>query len=203
MIKAVCFDFGGVYKRHSHGQHTWKDMWKDKQNEIDVRFPYKIFIELQHKLDTGKISLSGYHIELFKRIGKKSSQEEIKKHSKYIMHKSILEPRIGKLVLRLKKKGYAVPLVSNTIKPHAMQHKKKGSYEIFSPVFLSCDVGLSKSDGSIFPFVSKKMGLKPEECLMIDDNPNYLKMARKHRWKTILYRNPRQLEHELKNIKVL
>lgn len=41
--------------------------------------------------------------------------------------------------------------------------------ELFDTVVLSSEVGMIKPDPAIFNFTTDKMGLLPEDCLMIDD----------------------------------
>lgn len=41
--------------------------------------------------------------------------------------------------------------------------------ELFDAVVLSSEVGMVKPDPAIFSFTTDKMGLLPEDCLMIDD----------------------------------
>ncbi|MNT59631.1 Alpha-D-glucose-1-phosphate phosphatase YihX [compost metagenome] len=41
--------------------------------------------------------------------------------------------------------------------------------ELFDVVVLSSDIGMTKPNPAIFEFTATKLGLLPEECIMIDD----------------------------------
>jgi len=200
MIKAVCFDFGGVYRKPDRSDPPWRVRWKYLQKKIGKNISYKLFVEMQNELDTGKISLREYYLILSKRVGKKLSPEEVKLYSipKFKRHEFYKD--VPRIVLKLRKKGYLTPLVSNSVKEFARLCRKKGYYKIFSTLFISCEVGLTKIDGSIYRLVFKKLRVKPEECVMIDDNPTYLKSARKFGMRTILFKNPNQLKIELRKL---
>jgi len=203
MIKVVCFDFGGVYRKVQRGEHSWRDIWKNKQREIGKKIPYKLYAHLQRRLDSGEISLKDFHLTLFRKIRKKYTEEELIIYSKPKLQQDILDSKIRKIVSKLRKKRYLVPLISNTIKEKLWIHRKKGDYKIFSHEFISCELGLSKDDTSIYRFACKKLRITPKESVMVDDNPDFLRPARKIGMKTILFKNSRQLEKELEKIGVL
>jgi len=202
MIKAVCFDFGGVYSKRFSKEDERIELWKSIQKKVGKKFSYKIFSEVQEKLDIGKITLRQYYSELLERIGKKYTKEELENFSNPVIFKPILDKEIRKTVLQLRRNGYIVPLISNSIKVIVKLNKKKGYYKIFHPVFISCDIGLGKQKKHIFEFACKKMKIKPEDAVMIDDFSYFLKNAREIGMNTILYKNSKQLRMELKKLGV-
>lgn len=201
-IKAVCFDFGGVYSKHKAKEHDWKDVWRDMQKQIGKKFPYELFAKMQNDLDKGRRTLRQHYLELFKKIRKDFTEKELKKFSKPRIAKARLNPEIQRLVSVLNEKGYKTPMVSNSIKEVARIRRKQGCYNIFDPVFVSCEVGFSKADGSIYKLVRKRLKLRSEECLMVDDNPEFIRTAKKAGLKAILYINPNKLRTELKSFGV-
>lgn len=200
MIKVVCFDFGGVYRKPDKSDPPWEVRWRYLQKKIGKNISYGLFVQMQNELDTGKISLREYYLILSKRAGKKLSPEEVKLYAIPKFKKHEFYKDIPRIVSKLQKNGYVTPLISNSIIETARMCRKKGYYKIFSPVFISCEVGLTKSDGGIYKLVFKKLKVKPEECVMIDDNPDYLVVARKIGLKTILFKNPNQLKIELRKL---
>jgi len=82
MIKAVCFDFGGVYSMHQSKESSWRDMWQWFQKRIHAKISYNDFIHLQAQLDTGKINLNQFYERVFLIIGRKYTQMELKKLSR-------------------------------------------------------------------------------------------------------------------------
>lgn len=71
----------------------------------------------------------------------------------------------------LKNAGYDLYLLSNaSTRQHTYWHDIPGS-EYFSGTFISADYRLLKPEDAIYQAFFRKFGLKPEECLFIDDSP--------------------------------
>ena len=77
------------------------------------------------------------------------------------------------VVRELKARGYTLYLLSNAARrQHTYWHDIPGS-EYFSGTFISADHHLLKPEDAIYQAFFQKFGLKPEECLFIDDSaPN-------------------------------
>ena len=73
------------------------------------------------------------------------------------------------LVQRLKEKGYAVYLLSNTSLAFYEFSKGISALKHFDGVFISADHGLLKPDPQIFRLFCEKFSLCPSECVFIDD----------------------------------
>lgn len=72
---------------------------------------------------------------------------------------------------KLKESGiYKVCLLSNIGKGWMDDFLPRAELSsIFDEVILSCDVGLRKPDSAIFELTANKLGVNPDECVMIDD----------------------------------
>lgn len=67
------------------------------------------------------------------------------------------------------KEGHTTALLSN-IGNQVMDRLFDGRVEeAFNHVFLSYKIGLAKPNPEIFIYAAKKLGVSPEECVMIDD----------------------------------
>lgn len=82
-------------------------------------------------------------------------------------------PGMADVARDLKAAGYDLYLLSNAAtRQHTYWHDIPGS-EYFSGTFISADYHLLKPEDAIYQAFFKKFGLKPEECLFIDDSaPN-------------------------------
>lgn len=72
----------------------------------------------------------------------------------------------------LKKDGYKVALITNG--RHELQYSKltlTGLRYIFDEIIVSGDVGVEKPDKEIFLIMCEKLGVKPNECVYVGDNP--------------------------------
>ncbi len=74
---------------------------------------------------------------------------------------------------------YTIAMLSNTCAPHyAYWVKALGEdMKLFKEVVLSFQIGIAKPDRRIFLEVVKRLGVKPEQCVFIDDVEEYVEAA--------------------------
>jgi putative hydrolase of the HAD superfamily len=65
---------------------------------------------------------------------------------------------------------------------------------------LSYKVGLIKPDPNIYIMAAKRLGLEPEECVFIDDNPGHCSAAREVGMKAIVYSSFSEVKNNLEKI---
>lgn len=111
-----------------------------------------------------------------------------------------LYPEMIDFIIELKEKGFKTAVLSNTIESHKIAIESRNGYKDFDAVVLSCDCGLEKPDPKIYKLTAEKLGVKPEECIFIDDIKENLMPARKLGMKTILARNPKQIIKDVNEI---
>ncbi|MGL1900988.1 MAG: HAD family phosphatase [Fibrobacterales bacterium] len=66
--------------------------------------------------------------------------------------------------------GYKIGFLSNTEVP-AMELHLSLNYDFFDARVFSCVEGIIKPQGAIYSLIAERLGLPPEECIMIDDKP--------------------------------
>lgn len=113
-----------------------------------------------------------------------------------------LDPKVIRIIKKLKKR-YKMALISNTIPQHARINTKRGLYDFFDVVLLSHRVGITKENQKIFMIAVKKLGVKADECVFIDDIQAFVDTAKSTGMKGIVYKNPEQLKSELRKLGVL
>lgn len=80
---------------------------------------------------------------------------------------------------RLRKEGYHVAVASNSIAETIDMMMRKSNLKQYLDFFLSNqDVVRSKPDPEIYNKAIEKLGLKPEECLVVEDNHNGVEAAK-------------------------
>jgi len=77
-----------------------------------------------------------------------------------------------------------------------------GLEKSFDVTFISGYTGLKKPSAESYRQVTEFFGVKPEECLLIDDKERNTRAAEEFGMKTILFKNARQLTSELKRLDV-
>jgi len=80
---------------------------------------------------------------------------------------------------KFKKQGYKIAVASNSIRNTITVMMQAAELNEYLDFYLSNeDVTKGKPDPEIYTTAIERLGLKPAECLIIEDNPNGLKAAR-------------------------
>ena len=198
MIKAIVFDMGGVVLNAKIEQAY--EILSKKLSIDKIKFD-KVKSKYIKEAQNGNISTE----ELIRNISTELNIDE--KRLKDVWEESysevmLIDNNIINLVKSLKKNGYITALITNTIEMHSQLNKKRGVYSEFSPVILSNEVGLVKPQEEIYSLMLKKLNLKPDECIFIDDREEHLMPARKIGFNSILFKDVKQLKDELNKLGV-
>ena len=79
---------------------------------------------------------------------------------------------------RLKHEGYKIAVCSNSVKSTIeLMMKKAGLFFYLDLIMSNEDVEKSKPDPEIYISAMKKLELRPEECLILEDNKNGIRAA--------------------------
>src|SRR5204863_433700 len=65
-------------------------------------------------------------------------------------------------------------LLSNAGRGFAERLRARGVTALFDDVVVSSAVGLAKPDPAVFRLAAERLGVAPDACLMIDDQPQHL-----------------------------
>ncbi len=199
MIKAIIFDLGGVVLdmkpllekaarifHPSDKDKFWKEINEEAipltKGEISLLEFWKI-IAKNHKKRISDRKLSKLWVEDYEQLT--SLDEDVMK------------------IARSLRNTYKVGIISNTIAEHVRINKKLGRYNFSDVVTLSNEVKMTKDEEEIFFITAKKLGVKPEECLFIDDVEKFVQVAKSVGMKAILYKNPIRLKESLKSFSVI
>ena len=108
--------------------------------------------------------------------------------------------KTGSLLRGLKQKGYGIYMLSNNnsimMRICDSDFKKVGIgiSDFFDQAFISSSMKMMKPDAAIFNEAIRRIGLKAEELLFIDDSPVNVEAARKSGMNAILYTSGEDLE---------
>ncbi|MDP3966082.1 MAG: HAD-IA family hydrolase, partial [archaeon] len=139
----------------------------------------KLMENLSRKFNYPKKSLKKFYIDSYKKM--------------YGKNRFLI-----KFAKKLKNKGFRIAILSDQwhLSNPALIPKK--FHKIFSPVLVSCSVGVRKPDPRIYKILIKKLKVRPEEILFIDDRPWNLDPARKLRIKTLAFTGNENFEKQIK-----
>ncbi|VVB75790.1 Enolase-phosphatase E1 [uncultured archaeon] len=180
MIKAVLWDIGGVLLADPKIGEFWEDATGSK--------------ELRHKFGSGKISKEDFTEKASAMLNIKKN-EFLDKYAKAYYPITKINP-VVELYNKTKCKRY---LFSDTNPLHLnfIKTKYPEIFENANGLFLSSEIGSRKQDEETYRLIIKKLNVKPNEILFIDDKQSVLDIAAKYGIKGMLFTEPKTLNKNL------
>jgi len=198
MIKGVIFDFGGVV-----GYGRKKNLHSIVADKVGVsEAVFQSFIDLYYDRSLkGLITRREFFTVIAKEFGFSTKEIEKKYEEALKVQIRIRKPVIA-LAKKLRGKGYAIAMVSDvgTITAHYLH--RNGVYSFFDPLILSSEVKSVKPTRKIYELALRKMNLKGKECVFVDDHEYCLAGARRTGMNTVLFKDVKQLERDLRALGV-
>lgn len=197
MIKAVIFDIGGVVASPATFHLLAKKYAKAlKLVDVDV---YGVLEKYWHLWEVERIN----EREFFESVARDLSRESDKDKIKEMMY-GFAKPRKGifSLIKKLRKRYKIFALTNHAREFFEFIDKKYGIERNFDAVFTSYEARLAKPDSGFFRHMLKETGMKPEECIFIDDSEKNVKAAGMLGFKAILHRSLKQTEKEFRKVGV-
>jgi putative hydrolase of the HAD superfamily len=90
-----------------------------------------------------------------------------------------LYPDVRATLGEVRRRGYRLGLVSNLYPNEATWLREFELDECFDALVLSCEVGLLKPEPEIYLMAAERLGVRPQECVFVDDIPSYLAGAKR------------------------
>ena len=195
MIKAVIFDIGGVTIKNPMPP-VYRALGKTfKKNRARIE---EVDERLNPLIETCSISQNDFWKRFANSMGIKDVSLLKRVCAEHFKKNARLDPGVVRIIKRVDKEGYRVAALSNTTPAHMTWHKKLGHYKFFDKLFLSCKLGMKKPDVRIYKYAADKLGVETSECVFIDDKKRNVIGAKRAGMKAILFKNPGQLQKELK-----
>lgn len=185
LIKAIIFDcFGVLYPQASgHFFERHKDLFKTNPTVLD---------ELNLKIDLGKINRA----QFFKGLTEISGIPEVKIQSE-IDQELVLDQALVEFIRKLKS-FYKIGLLSNAGKEEIAIIYRDKIDRLFDAIAVSYEVGAVKPGEEIFLSCVRRLDVKPQECLFVDDSLSNIKAAQHLNMQTIIYPDFGNLPQALK-----
>jgi HAD superfamily hydrolase (TIGR01509 family) len=98
------------------------------------------------------------------------------------------------------KPSYKIGLLSNVARNRLSEMFSPVQLSLFSGIGLSYEMGVVKPEAKAYTMIADRMGVKPNECVFIDDQLKYCEGAMAIGMQAIRYRSLRQLEDDLKGL---
>lgn len=146
----IVFDFGNVigsFNLKKYEDHLLKNLPVTAEDVADIRTSFR------EQVEKNRVPLQEFWTEYASLHGKnwpKNWREIIEEgsHNAFYVFDDVME-----IVYALQEQGYQTALLSNVKDYVADGIRKRGFYEPFHPLLLSCDIGLVKPDPKIYEYL--------------------------------------------------
>ncbi|HYS54415.1 MAG TPA: HAD family phosphatase [Thermoanaerobaculia bacterium] len=199
--RAIIFDFGGVVVQ-----------W-------DPRRVYRKFLETEEEIDAFFREVGFQNWNADQDRGGRTWADAVEQLASQFPHRRELisayhefwEDSIAgpiddtvRILERLRAAGYRLVGLSNwSAEKFKLTRQRYQLFNLFDEIIVSGEVGTMKPEREIFEIALRKIGLRADECLFIDDSPKNVEAAAALGFQTIQFKNSRELEDDLRNLRVL
>ena len=197
MIRNIVFDMGNVVIRFDPGYFIDRAGIKDETDRRMIMNELFLSVEWA-QMDAGILTEKTAEPLILERF-----PERLKDTVRTLLYTWAyprdMIPGMEELIRKLKNAGYGIYLLSNA---SAAQHDYWPRYTVsrlFDGKLISCDVKTVKPCHRIYRLFTEKFGLKPEECIFIDDAPANVAGAVACGWQGIVFHgSSEELENKLR-----
>ncbi len=197
-FKAIAFDFGGVIKINENG-----DKIDLIAQAIDVPIDEfrKVYYEHNHLSNVGNMRWEDTLMKVVRVFDKSEETEEhvrklIKEHSagsKINNELLALFPKLQRLELK-------VAILSNDTTRLRKRLEENGIAQLVDEIVVSGETGFQKPHPEIFDILFKKLNVRPEETIFVDDTPKSLEKAAEIGYAPVLFKNNEEFIADLKKL---
>lgn len=131
------------------------------------------------------------------------NKEQKKELKSFWYHYSTPNDGMVDLIRKIKKNNKVVVLSGNVVGWVKVLEKKYKISKEFHEQHYSFHHGVDKPNVELFLKAAKKMNVEPKNCVVVDDNREFLSFVKNTGAKTILFKDAIKLEKSLKNMGVV
>jgi len=192
MIKAVFFDYDGVLTPDKTGTYT-TCKYIHGVTGIDIDKLEQCYKQFNKVLNTNQKTHQDIWPQFCDCIGQSLDIQILQD----AFDSTPSNKEVFQLASRIKNK-YKIGIITDNKKDRIVAVRKKfGLDDIFDSIIVSADVGCGKDNERIFYQAAESVGVRPEECVFIDNQRKNLVVPVRIGYKTIFY------DHEKNDVSAL
>ncbi len=198
MIRSVVFDFGNVISAFDTGIFLRRLLARSPRTEEALR--HAVYGSGLHaRYEAGQVTSRTFYETIRHACDLDMSEEEFSS-----AFADIFTPiESTRSLIRTLSGRYRLGLLSNTNECHfERQIRPADVFPLFDAVTLSCRVGALKPDPPIYRDAVRRLGVVPEECVYIDDIPEYVEGARREGMRGVVFEGGERLRGALASLGV-
>ncbi|MBX4190964.1 HAD family phosphatase [Candidatus Saccharibacteria bacterium] len=184
MIKAVIFDFFGVLATRGLRQYK-KIYFKNDEHKIMQGKT------LQRELDSGTLGYDEF-IDRLADLGETSREKVLQYTENYLPNRKLLD-----YIRQELKPKYRIGIISNSGADWVLKIIGDDDKKLFDDIVLSYQTGSVKPEPEIYKMSAKNLGVKPAECVLVDDILIYCHGAEAAGMSAVWYKNLKQMKRQL------
>jgi len=195
--KVIVFDFGGVIVHSDKEKTAFYEFIQDTFH-FDQTTLREIRTHFELLSREVKISDIAFWLELAEKHRVALPSDWKARYDAAVIESFNESKEMRDIIQFYKEKGIQIALLSNVPAKHAAFLRAHGFYDDFSPVLLSCDIGVSKPDPRSFQILLSEINRSPEDCIFIDDKKDNIDAAKALGIDAIQFFSAEQVGEELK-----
>jgi epoxide hydrolase-like predicted phosphatase len=193
MIKAIIFDFGGVFSIIDDFQEFWQK--NGVKLGVDPEEAIEIFSPLWEKACVGQIDSN----IILEKLGT-FTKTDPKKLKGQLIELSGFRDELYEYVKKNLKGKYKLAILSDHVEAWLeLVLEEKKFREVFDVIVTSYNTGFVKPDIRIFEKVLKDLDVKAEECIFVEDMQENLVVAKNLGMNIIEFKNYNQFVKDFDN----
>jgi len=179
MIKAVIFDLYGVL-----GLNGWQDF--KRQHFADRREVWEHLRSLGQRVDAGKAT----EAEFVQAVAEASG--ETGATVRYQFEHTMRNAELLEFIAQELKGKFKLGVLTNASHDVLDGILSPEERALFDAAITSFHVGLTKPDPRMFQLMADELGVRPDECVLVDDQERHLDAATKLGMTPVLYESVEQ-----------
>jgi FMN phosphatase YigB (HAD superfamily) len=186
-VKAIIFDCFGVLT--TDGWLPYKRKYFGEEGGL-----YEQATELNHKVDAGLITYNDFIDGVAKLAGLDSVE------ARRQIEDNVADARLFGYIRDNLHGRYILGMLSNAAQNWMDELFEPEQVGLFDIVAISSEIGVIKPDERAYLITAEKLGVKPEECVFIDDQERYVRAAKDVGMNGISYKSFEQMRTDLESL---
>ena len=198
--KAVIFDFGGVIELDGGGS-----MLEDIAENLHVppEDLKRAYFERNHLSNVHNVKWEDMMKEVIRVFDKsKAAENRVMELVRERRNRSAINTELLKLFPILRREGYKVAILSNNTSDLRKFLGEKGIDKLVDEIVISGEIGFQKPHKEAFDIAFKKLGIRAEEAVFVDDSPKSLEKAAEIGYHPILFTDNESLKSALDKVDI-
>ncbi|MGC9598824.1 MAG: HAD-IA family hydrolase [Minisyncoccia bacterium] len=197
-FKAVVFDFGGVIELNKNGSSV---KYVADALSIPVDELRKVYFQYNHLANVHNMTYEDVMVKAVRTFDKsEATADRVRELMRSHKEGHTINTNLFPLFSALRRSGYKVAILSNNRTDLRQRLEKQHILPLVDEVVISVEIGHQKPDKEAFDAVFRKLGVRPEEVVFVDDIPKSLEKASEIGYHPILFSNNDQLRADLEKL---